>query len=214
MARLLLVLETLLSLAYPFGLHLAVTFGQTRLAAVSLLAVAALLVLLSSLARRSRSAILVRVGVLALTAALAVLSFRIHSERLLQSYPLLVNAALFVTFASSLHRERTLVESFARLHRPDLSAPEVLHCRRATQAWSAFFLANAGVVAVLIFFAPLGVWTLYTGVVSYLLSLLVGITELVVRVRRFGPASAGIVGQHLLPLLRPLLGGADGRAVD
>src|SRR5690606_41704324 len=88
-----------------------------------------------------------------------------------------------------------------RLHEPGLDAAKRHYCRQATRCWSAFFLGNAAVTAALSFFAPLWVWTLYTGLVSYLLAGTLGLTELWLRVRRFGHAAAGPVGRVALSVL-------------
>jgi uncharacterized membrane protein len=213
-ARLVHVLEIALSLAYPFALHLCLSRGRPELAAAALLIASTLLFVLGWFGPRAHARRWWRLGLFVVVAAFAGLALRLDNAELLLLYPLLVNLSLLVVFASSLFRERSLIETFARLHRPELEPEEVRHCRRATWAWSAYFLFNVGVVAALTFFAPLGWWTLYTGVVSYVLSALVGLSELVVRIRRFGPGSAGLLAKRLLPILAPLCGPSPGRTGD
>jgi uncharacterized membrane protein len=210
-ARPVLILEVALSLVYPFAIHLAVSWGRPRLAAVAVLVTCGVLIVLGWFRRGSRRLVGLRLGTFVVVAVFAWLAVRLDRSVLLLLYPLFVNLGLCLAFAASLLRKRSLIETFARLHRPELAPEEVSHCRAATWVWSAYFLVNAAVVGGLAFFAPLALWTLYTGVVSYVLSALVGLAELVVRVRRFGPGSAGLLGKRLLPLLAPLLRQAPGR---
>jgi uncharacterized membrane protein len=205
-ARLVLGLEVAFSLAYPFAVHLGASFQRPRLAALVVLGASLALFLLGRFSRGSRSLSTGRSGPLIGAVALAGLTLWFGSSGILLHYPLIVSLALCIAFGSSLFRERSLIETFARLHRTQLEAREVSHCRAATWAWTTFFLCNGGVVAVLSIFAPLSWWTLYTGVVSYLLSAMVGLVELTIRVKRFGPDSAGVLGKRVLPLLLPLLG--------
>jgi uncharacterized membrane protein len=205
-ARLVLGLEVAFSLAYPFAVHLGAHFRRPRLAALAVLGVSLVLFLLGRVSRGSPSLSAGRLAPLVGAAALAGLTLWFGSTVILLHYPLFVSVALCMAFGSSLFRERSLIETFARLHRPELEAREVSHCRAATWAWTIFFLCNGGVVAVLSIFAPLSWWTLYTGVVSYLLSAVVGLIELAVRIKHFGPDSAGVLGKRVLPLLLPLVG--------
>lgn len=196
-----LLVEVVLSLAYPVGVHLLFRFEHERLAAAALFAFA--LVLLGRAlvaARRAAQASTLRdLGVALVLAGLAVAAWFERSRALLL-YPLVVSLGLFLAFALSLFRERTLIESLARLQDPNLGDAEVQHCRQATRVWSVFFLCNACAAGALSFFAPLWVWTLYTGFVSYVFAASIGVAELVIRVRRFGRKTAGPLGKWVLPV--------------
>jgi uncharacterized membrane protein len=110
----------------------------------------------------------------------AVIAFS-GDTRWLRGYPVLINGAMFVVFASSLWRGMPIVERFARLRHPDLPPHAVKYTRRVTQVWTAFFAVNGLVSVALSLWAPWGWWTLYNGVISYVLIGLIMIVEWLVR---------------------------------
>jgi len=105
--------------------------------------------------------------------------------RALLLVPVLVNGALLFAFGRTLRRGPSLVETLARLQEPDLSAAQERHCRTVTAVWCGFFAANAAVCTALALLADLWLWTLYTGVISYLLMGLLFGAEFLVRSWRF-----------------------------
>ena len=118
--------------------------------------------------------------------------------RALLLMPVFVNLGLLFVFGRTLRAGPTFVESIARMRQPQLSAAQVRHCRTTTAVWCAFFAANAAVCLALVWRAPLWLWTLYTGVISYALMALLFAVEWMVRSWRFHRWS----GAWLDPLLR------------
>ena len=156
------VLAGALTLVYP----LAIWFGHGTiaprwLACLLLLAAATRLpaLRLSTMARWSAAA------------ALALAAFAIGANALLplKLYPVFVNGAFLAAFGWSLVHGPSMVERFARLREPDLPPAAVAYTRRVTQAWCLFFIANGAIALGTALFAPEAVWSLYTGVVSYVL---------------------------------------------
>jgi uncharacterized membrane protein len=88
---------------------------------------------------------------------------------LLRWYPVLINLMLLAIFGLSLRYGMPVVERLARLREPVLPERAVRYTRRVTQTWVAFFVLNLTVTVMLTLWAPLGWWTLYTGVIAYLL---------------------------------------------
>jgi uncharacterized membrane protein len=201
-SQLALALELGVSLVYPFAVHGLVRLDLAYVGALALFALSALLlgVALFQRGTAGRLGALRHAGLAFVFSALATAAWFDRAGALLL-YPIVVNLGLFAVFFVSLFRERTLIESLARLREPDLEAEKVRHCRYATWAWAGYFSFNAGVALALSIFAPLWMWTLYTGLVSYVLASLLGVAELVVRVRRFGRNSAGPFSRWLLPAL-------------
>jgi uncharacterized membrane protein len=98
-------------------------------------------------------------------------------------YPVLINAGLLVLFGLSLVYPPPIAERLARLSEPDLPAAAVGYTRRVTQVWCVFFAVNGSVALYTALAASLAVWSLYNGVVAYLLiGLLFGV-ELFIRSR-------------------------------
>ena len=129
-------------------------------------------------------------GLLAVAYPFAVFAF-VHwleprwDPRALLLVPVVVNLGLLFAFARTLRGGATIVERVARLREPALSAAQVRHCRTTTQAWCAFFAANVVICSALAWFADLWLWTLYTGVISYVLGALLFGAEWLVRSWRF-----------------------------
>jgi uncharacterized membrane protein len=221
MRAVLTIATAVLTVAYP----LAVYYGLTRLGTRSVAILLAVLLVLGALlkaktraetasrersalvgtAPRERSAFLREpreaVGLLVALGALA-LSGVLEDHRLLLITPVLINAGLFITFAGSLRTDTPLVERFARMQVSDLSAQELRYCRGVTQVWSAFFVLNGGIAALLALLAPLGWWALYNGFLAYVLIGLLGATEYVIRKRRFGRFGDNLIDRALQSVLR------------
>jgi uncharacterized membrane protein len=98
-----------------------------------------------------------------------------------QAYPPLVSLSLAAAFAWSLAYPPTAIERIARLTTPDLSAAAVAYTRTVTKVWTVFFLANAGIACACAVWGTVALWTLWTGLVSYLLIGLLFVGEVMVR---------------------------------
>jgi uncharacterized membrane protein len=174
---LLAALTAVLTVLYP----LLIWFGHGRveprwLACVLLLAAASRVPSLkvSALARWSVFGALLLAG--AAVAANAMLPLKL--------YPVLVNAAMLAAFGYSLFVPPSMIERLARLREPDLPDAAIGYTRRVTQVWCVFFVFNGTLALVLALWSTEALWSLYTGVISYLLmGLLLG-GELLLR-RRF-----------------------------
>ena len=92
-----------------------------------------------------------------------------QQTRWLLWYPVIVNAFGFVLFCSSLWQPMTLVERIARWREPQLPAAAVAYTRRVTQVWCLFFVANGAGAGWTIWHGDMALWSLYNGVISYLL---------------------------------------------
>lgn len=134
---------------------------------------------------------------------LLVVSALLDDRRYMLATPVLINAGLFATFFSSLAGAQPLVERFARLQVADLSPAEVAYCRTVTGSWCAFFVLNGSISALLAWAAPLSWWTLYTGLIAYLLIGLVAGTEYTLRKYRFRRYGTGLHDRFFRALFPP-----------
>ncbi|MFY0542160.1 hypothetical protein [Nannocystis pusilla] len=123
-------------------------------------------------------------------------------QRLFMALPVLVNLGLLANFAASLRGPVSLVERFARLQEPDLPPGGPAYCRTWTKIWCGFFVANALVSAGLALWAPVAWWTLYTGLLAYLLIGVMFTVEYVVRKATFRRFGDGLPDRLLRRLLR------------
>ena len=98
----------------------------------------------------------------------AVASALIGSQRMLLYYPVLVNAILFVVFAGSLRADEPLLLRIVRARGITISSHGPKYLARLTAFWAGFFVIN-GTIALWTTTTSLAVWTIYNGMISYLL---------------------------------------------
>jgi uncharacterized membrane protein len=179
--RLLSVLSALFLVASPWVLYVTLSQDRVDIAALTLVGWVILRAVPAYLAapRAQRLAVL---RLPAIAAGFALLGWIFHSGGLLLVLPSATQAAFGLTFLRSL-RGTPLVEHFARMGKPELTAPELAHCRRFTWIWGAYLIVLAAVGLAFARFASLRVWTLYTGVASYGLIAILYAIEYVLRPR-------------------------------
>lgn len=180
MSRLVGLLLVLAGLGYPFAVYYGMEHLSPRLFALLLGG----LWLARSLGSAQRPG--------SRLTAFAALGFCLllgvaNQADLLRWYPVLMSAVLLGLFGASLLHGMPVVERLARLREPELPEVAVRYTRRVTAVWTLFFLLNGLVAAALTLWAPLTWWTLYTGLIAYLLMGLLFAGEWLVRqrVRRF-----------------------------
>jgi len=170
------LLTIAVTLAYP----LALWFGQDRVEPRIL----ALLLLLVALTRlqmlRVNSAWRWWAGGTFLLLTLAVWGNAVLPLKL---YPVMVNATLLGVFAYSLIVPPSMVERLARMREPELSIPAIGYTRRVTQVWCLFFALNGAIALITTLWASVAVWTIYNGLIAYLLMGLLFVAEYCVRWR-------------------------------
>ncbi|MDP9127464.1 MAG: hypothetical protein M3N08_04290 [Pseudomonadota bacterium] len=98
-----------------------------------------------------------------------------------KAYPVLVSLSVAAVFGLSLLYPPSMVERIARRTEPDLPRQGVIYTRRVTGVWTVFLVINAAISAATAFWGTLAQWTLWNGLLSYLLmgSLFVG--EMILR---------------------------------
>jgi len=123
-------------------------------------------------------------------AALGLVALALWSNALLplKLYPVLVNLAFLIAFAWSLGTSQSMVERLARLTEPDLPPAGVAYTRTVTWVWCVFFVVNGAIALATALWASEAVWSIYNGVIAYvLMGLLFGIEYLVrLRIKRIG----------------------------
>ena len=118
-------------------------------------------------------------GLWLVAAISATALFFTGNEIFLKIYPVLMNCAVAAIFGFSLLK-KPLVEIFAERMHVALDERARAYTRKATLAWTIFLGANAAVSLATVF-APLAVWTLYNGFISYCLIGLMMLGEFLIR---------------------------------
>jgi uncharacterized membrane protein len=155
-------------LSYPLLIFFGLRFLEPRLVALLLGGLVVLRNLCSAkrfVASRSRIDAIVFFTLLSFSAAVVLL----NDEFILRLYPAIVNLGSLALFAFSLVFSPSIVERFARITEPNLSAAGVAYTRRVTQSWCAFFVFNGSIAAYTAFFSSREFWVLYNGFVAYVL---------------------------------------------
>jgi uncharacterized membrane protein len=177
------VLSALFIVASPWVLYWTLSQQRIAVAAGALIGwmiVRTLPIVLS--ARRDQRRAALQLPAIAL--AFAVLGWISHDGAWLLVLPSATQGAFGLAFLRSLSGV-PLVEHFARMVKPELSAGELAHCRRWTRIWGVYLLALAAIGLGLARWAPLAVWTIYVGVVSYVLVGVLFAVEYLIRKIRF-----------------------------
>ncbi|TCD18750.1 hypothetical protein E0D86_20130 [Pseudomonas sp. IC_126] len=166
----------LAGLAYPFAVYLGLEHLSPRLFALLLGALWLARLLGGKQTSLSRT-------VAAVALLFCLLLGAADASALLPWYPVLISLALLGLFAGSLCSGMPIIERLARLSEPELPPAAVRYTRKVTWVWVGFFIVNAGIASGLALWAPLSWWTLYTGLIAYLLMGLLFAGEWLVRQR-------------------------------
>lgn len=175
------LLTGLMLLAWPF----LVWFGLAHNGLHWLLPLMALVLLLRlGQARRHAGPMRYVIQSVALAGiALCTASYVLKAHQWLLLYPVVVNLVMLAVFGGSLWTAMPLVERLARLREPDLPPAGVAYTRRVTQVWCGFFIGNGTMALFTVLHADVRLWTLWNGMMSYLLMGTLMATEWLVRQR-------------------------------
>jgi len=168
-------------LAYPLLVYWGLSRFDVRVVAAALLALAGVrLALAKGWARQAAQSLLPAAFALV---AICLGALVLDDPRWLLYYPFLINLTLLATFALTLVKPPAMIERFARLAEPDLPEAGVAYCRKVTVAWCLFFIVNGAAALATALIGDMKVWTLYNGLISYLLMAVFFVVEYILRRR-------------------------------
>ncbi|WP_025820950.1 hypothetical protein [Shewanella marina] len=157
------IITGLILLAYPLAVYFGLNYlpaGTTALLLCGLLVVR--LVLQKQALRSMLLPMIVGIG-------LTLGSFVAKRHDWLLFYPIVINVTMLFLFASSLVNGPSMIEKFARLKHAELPAEAIPYLRKVTLIWCALFIINGSMAAYTAIFTSLATWTLYNGLIAYLL---------------------------------------------
>jgi uncharacterized membrane protein len=183
MKALMTLVLALTLVVYPLLVYWGLGHFQPRILALALFVlVACRLVWLKGATRQNLLQLLPLAAAVSLTCLLVVIS---NSARILLINPCLISAVFLGCFGYTLFHPPSMVERFARLQKPQLPPAAIAYCRKVTIAWCLFFIFNGGISLWTALQHqvgdPLQIWTLYNGLISYLIMGLLGGTEYLIR---------------------------------
>lgn len=153
------VLIGLVFIAYPVIIYILISGGFPWLG------VAIVVGLLFSKFRQRTGELHTVIGLLFLV---AVAGYVFGPEFISKMAPLMIHLTLFFIFWGSL-KTTPVINQFARLDFPVLPAEIEKHCRKLTMVWAAFFAMNCIICIALALYDDHRIWTLYNGLIVYLL---------------------------------------------
>lgn len=173
------ILLVVLAFIYPLLAYAGLTYGKPQWVAAGLVV---LLLLRFRWGKSLFNPIIINLFIILVSLSLGY-SILTNSELGIRLYPVLVNVVFLLVFAWSLLSSQTIVERLARLKEPELPASGIRYTRKVTWAWSIFFMCNGVIAAYTVFFSDIRTWTLYNGLISYLLMGSLGGCEWLIRQR-------------------------------
>ncbi|CAA9891911.1 conserved membrane hypothetical protein [Candidatus Methylobacter favarea] len=167
----------LLTLVYPFAVYFGINYLEPRQIA-AMLVILLLIRVSAGHSAKYRSAPL-------LIAGIVYCGFAIWINNLvtLRFYPVLVNGMMLLVFSWSLVSPPSLIERLARFQHPDLPPEGIIYTRRVTQAWCVFFIINGSMALATALWSSFEFWSLYNGLIAYLLMGALFGAEYIIRMR-------------------------------
>lgn len=107
--------------------------------------------------------------VLAVTLICGVAIWAFPSELAVKLYPVAISVLVGSLFALSLRHRESLIGKIARLRGAQMTPAAVRYTRNLTAIWAILLYANALVALYLARFGTTEAWTLYCGLLSYLI---------------------------------------------
>lgn len=167
-----------LTVSYPFLIWFSAEYFQPRSMALGL---AGLFLLRYRLQTHGKSGGEAESRLILACALFLLIGALVNDAGWLLAYPVFVSLLFFAVFSFSLIHPPTVVERLARLEFPDLPTHGVLYTRKVTLVWSVFFLGNAAISLLTIWYGDRWLWSLYNGCISYVLMGLLMAAEMAVR---------------------------------
>ncbi len=162
-------MATILVVVYPIAIYFGIQHFEPKFLALLLLAILILRLLSPSKSQQALASpkskyIIFFAGLLLIGA-----SFFFNSLEALKLYPVLINLSMLILFSASLYYPPSIIERFARIKNPELPPEGVEYTKKVTKVWCGFFVLNGLIALYTALFTSNEIWTLYNGLLSYLL---------------------------------------------
>lgn len=173
------VIIGLITVAYPFVIYFGIQRYSPRHIAVLLLIIFTLRLVFFN----KQGNFLKSLPLLAGGSIIALLVIIAGNPIFLLYHPVMINLSGLLVFATSLRWGPPMIERFARMQEPDLPEAAIGYCRKVTKVWVAFFVCNGSIALATAIYGDIKLWTLYNGLISYILIGMLFAIEFVVRIR-------------------------------
>jgi len=171
------IFSSIIFLLYPYLVYRGVQEGVVWFAPT----VIATFYLYQAVKARKRRVRMQKIGIV----LILFLGAAFFQDLMAKLIPVIIQLTLMVFFGKTLLKGKgpSLVERFARLEFPDVPMPEVLikYCRYLTVMWTSFFAFNILACIALALFAPVAWWAIFTGILIFVLTILLMVVEYIWR---------------------------------
>lgn len=106
-------------------------------------------------------------------------------------YPALINFLMLFVFANSL-KDEAIITKIAKMKNPSLDSSGIIYTRRLTKLWCYLFSFNGIVALALALFEEKIYWSVFCGIISYILVGILFSGEFLYRVLIFKRGSNGV----------------------
>ena len=172
------ILIIVLILCYPIVVFVGLTTLSLTNVSLLLLSIVILRIIVNG--KKTSAGLLIATSLGAFAIGLGIY---FNNELGVKIYPVVINTSLAVVFAWSLYRGPTVIEKIAGLKTPNLPEHVIQYTRKVTKVWLAFFIINGCISGYTALFTDIEIWTLYNGIISYLLMGIIFAVEYLVRLR-------------------------------
>ena len=162
--RIATIVLSLLGIGYPVLVYFGLSSFSPRVILFLLLAAVVVRATLYLINRKYAQA-----GLALLVAAILSVAGIASELVAIRFYPVIVAGSLAAVFTVSLFSGMPVIERFARMRSAELDNYARAYTRKLTKVWIGFFIANGLIAAWTALFASLEIWTLYNGLISYVL---------------------------------------------
>ncbi|WP_404420640.1 hypothetical protein [Thalassospira australica] len=170
------ILLAVLGVTYPVLVYFGLSVFSPQIILIGLLIIVLLRAVTFVFAKRYAAA-----GLAVLVAGIVTIG-GVASELLaIRFYPVIVSLTMGSVFTVTLFTDKPMVERLARMRMPDLDDYSIAYTRKLTKIWIGFFVTNALIAGWTALYANMEIWTLYNGLISYILMGLLFIGEWPVR---------------------------------
>ncbi|AQS38468.1 putative membrane protein [Shewanella psychrophila] len=157
------IVTGILLLGYPLAVYFGLNYLPTGTIAMVLCFILVTRLLIQK--QQVKAMILPIIVGIGLTAA----SFIAKRHDWLLYYPVVINLSMLMLFAYSLRLGPSMIERLARLKEPELPDEAIPYLKKVTLIWCGLFVFNGSVALYTAHYASLEIWTLYNGLIAYLL---------------------------------------------
>ena len=161
------ILLGLVFIAYPFIIY----YGLLNFTLWQIAAVVAALAGIRLFILKDNDSQLARIGFYGsvLLIMFSLLSIFLKQLGWLKLYPIVMSLLSFIVFYSSLSSEKSMIQRFAEIREKNINVKKQAYMVKLTKVWCGFFILNAAISSYTFFYSSLKQWTIYNGLLSYIL---------------------------------------------